>query len=231
MVTGISSDSEPPNDKIKKVEWIRTVVTSLFGMLKPGIQKNIKGIWQKPGLGGLPSAEVIMDSSELAMEIRTSFSTKKKQGIDFGEIFLQNVVTIATKVRVAIMQAIVEKFKSEDMAMYVRNFSSRPTLLIKKKEGHEVEEMGLTFVDALKRFGRDLKAEDLDLAYSRAGRSFVGQMPQTFVVLHESLTDARVNAARIKSVKRKEAAAEELKKHKETGPGSVLKFKAGKIKK
>ena len=227
FVTGISSDTDPPRDKIKKVDWIRHVVTSLFDMLKPGVQRNIKGIWQKPGPGGLPAAEVIMVSSELAMEIRTNFATKKKQGIDFGEIFLQNVVTVATKVRIAIMQAIVDKFKTDNLVMYVRHFSSRPILLIKKLDGANVEETGLTFVDAIKRFGRELKSDDLDTAYSRAGRSFTGQMPQTFVVLHESLTDTRVNAARVKLVKRKEAAVEELKKRNETKSGAGLKFRSG----
>ena len=129
------------------------------------------------------------------------------------------------------MQAIVDKFKTDNIAMYVRHFSSRPILLIKKSDGADVEESGLTFVDALKRFGRDLKSEDLDLAYSRAGRSFIGQMPQTFVVLHESLTDARVNAARVKSVKKKEAAVEKLNRRNEAGSGSGsgagLKFRSG----
>ena len=243
LITGISCDTEPPEERTAKGVWIRQVVTKLLGMLKPGIQKSIKGIWQKPPLGGRPAAEVVMESSELAMEIRINFAKKKKQGIDFGDIFLQNVVTIATKVRVAVMQAIVDKFKTEDLLMNVRNFTSRPTLLIKKKQGEEVEEIGLTYVDAMKRFGRDLKAEDLDLAYSRAGNSFNGQMAQTFVVMHESFTDAKVNAARIRSLKRKEAAAAaavaaaavsvaaaveaEVKKREETVSGSGRKFKSG----
>ena len=37
-----------------------------------------------------------MVSSELAMELRMNFAMKKKEGTDFGEIFLQNVVTVAT---------------------------------------------------------------------------------------------------------------------------------------
>jgi hypothetical protein len=50
--------------------------------------------------------------------------------------------------------------------------------------------MTLTFAEALTRFGRDLKEEDLQDTYSRAGRGFEGQLQQNFVVLHE-----RINAA------------------------------------
>ena len=69
---------------------------------------------------------------------------------------------------------------------------------------------------ALKRFGKDLVAADSELAYDRAGKSFAGQMQQTFVVLHDSYTDARVNAGRVKS----EVEKGKKKKKKSEGAGS-----------
>ena len=110
-VTGISSNTLPPKDKFGKLAWIRQVTTSLISMLNPGIETKIKGIYQKTGPGGLPAAEVVMETSNQAMEIRKNFAIKKKEGIDFKEIFLQNFATIATKVRIAILQAIVGRHK------------------------------------------------------------------------------------------------------------------------
>ena len=89
--------------------------------------------------------------------------------------------------------------------MAVRPFVSRPTLVVKTKQGNEVKEAGLTFVDSLKRFGKDMEQRDLDVAYARAGNSFVGQMQQTFVVLHESITGPRLKAQQIKERKKEKA--------------------------
>ena len=69
---------------------------------------------------------------------------------------------MSTGVRTAIMQAIAKKFSTPNQAIYVRHFVLRPTLLLKTKQGDEVKEVGLTFVDVLKRFGKDLKQYDLE---------------------------------------------------------------------
>ena len=78
-------------------------------------------------------------------------------------------------------------------------------------------EVGLTFVDALKRFGKDLRAEDLEQAYTRAGTSFAGQMQQTFVVLHETITQGRMNAQKVRESKLKMEVAKSLKRKSEAG--------------
>ena len=65
-----------------------------------------------------------------------------------------------------------------------------------------------TFVDALKRYGRELESKDLEQAYATAGNSFVGQMQQTFVVLHEGITKPREKAKQIKDAKKAAATGE-----------------------
>ena len=207
MVTGISSNTTPPRGGTERLEWIKKVIMSLFGMLHSGSEKKIKGIYQRKGFGELPAAEVVMDSEITAWEVRKIFATKKKEGIEFNDIFLANIATTATKVRTAILEAIAKKQVTGDQGMFVKHFVSRPLLLIRTRRGMEVEEIGLTFVDALKRFGKDLQAQDLEQAYARAGKSFAGQMQQTFVVLHESMTQARLNAQMVKEKKKDEKTA------------------------
>ena len=92
--------------------------------------------------------------------------------------------------------------------MFVRHFVSRPTLLVRTRTGDQTKEEGLTFVDALKRCGRGLASRDLEQAYARAGNSFIGQMQQTFVVLHEGITKPREKARQIKDAKKRAAAGE-----------------------
>ena len=99
-------------------------------MLDPGCESRIKGIYQKRGigayrdkrLGDMPAAEVYMNSAESALALRRSFSRKKKEGIEFYDIFLANIVTVATSVRSAIMQAMAKKFATPNQFMAVRPF-------------------------------------------------------------------------------------------------------------
>ena len=230
MVTGISSNTNPPKSAFERMEWIRIMIKSLFNMLDPGSETKIKGIFQRQGFGPLPAAEVVMDSESSAWEIRKNFAIKKKEGIEFNYIFLANITTVATKVRTAILEAIVKKNVDGEKGMFVKHFVSRPILLIRTRKGEMVEEIGLTFVDALKRYGRDLKAKDLDQAYMRAGKSFVGQMQQTFVVLHEGITEARKKAKNIKDEKtRKEGAGIETGKGTGFRSGFGSGFKVGDV--
>ena len=45
--------------------------------------------------------------------------------------------------------------------------------------------MSLGFADAISPSGKGLRKKDLAGAYRKAGTAFVGQMQQTFVVLHK----------------------------------------------
>ena len=54
----------------------------------------------------------------------------------------------------------------------------------------------LTFSDVIDKYGRYIKQKFLEAALRRVGRSFVGQLAQTFVVLsdlHEPLRAANEN--------------------------------------
>ena len=104
---------------------------------------------------------------------------------DFGRcLWIFNSVTLATRVRIEILWAIAKKSSNEKEIASVLSYSSRPTLLIKDREGKR-RPMNFGFSDAVKRYGRILREGDLSSAYRKAGTSFEGQLQQNFVVLHD----------------------------------------------
>ena len=85
------------------------------------------------------------------------------------------------------MKAMATRFAGEREVMYVSAFSSRPLLNVRQKEAGG-RSMAYTFADALAKYGKQLKQEDLGAAYRKAGTAFKGQMQQNFVVLHDTCT-------------------------------------------
>ena len=139
---------------------------------------------------------------------------------------MANLTTIATKVRILILEAIAKRHVTGEQGMFVKHFVSRPVLLIRTREAGMVKEIGLTFVDALKKYGKELVAGDLAEAYDKAGNSFVGQMQQTFVVLHEGITQARIKFQKKKTPKKEQGKTGKFR----SGFGSGVKPKKGKGK-
>ena len=149
-----------------------------------GAGKKIAFIRQMGGNGSeLPSAEVALDTADTALEIRQRFVETRKTGIDYGRISMTNVSTLATRIRVDILFLIVKECSKEDEKMFVRQYISRPVLLIKPKDKNEY---ALTYADAVQRYGNAIKDTDFTNVYKRIGRAFPDQLEQTFVVIGES---------------------------------------------
>ena len=80
---------------------------------------------------------------------------------------------------------------SDKTKMYVSSFNSRPVLHV--NDLPDGPSRALTFSDVIDKYGRYIKQKFLEAALRRVGRSFVGQLAQTFVVLsdlHEPLRAA-----------------------------------------
>ena len=84
-----------------------------------------------------------------------------------------------------------KKIQNDKETATVLGYSSRPTLQIKDKTGKR-RPLSLGFADALGRYGKGLREDDLASAYRKAGTAFGGQLQQNFVVLH----DRRKNGSR-----------------------------------
>ena len=154
----------------------------LVSLVSPGDEKRIglvKQMW-KGKAEILPAAEVIFDSTETAVRVRKGFVERRKEGIEFGKISMANIVTLATRVCVDILHAIVDQFSTEGKKMFVRKFAARPVLIVKTNVGGSTRETGLTFVDAVLEYGKSQERAHLERAYARAFRN---QLEQTFVLL------------------------------------------------
>ena len=132
----------------------------------------------------IPLCEVRFKSRDTAIKVRKEFAAKKKGGKDFGRIAIFNSVTLSTRVRIEILWAMAKKCCNDKEIASVQSYISKPSLLIKDKEGKR-RPMNLGFADAVKRYGRILREGDLASAYRKAGTSFEGQLQQNFVVMHD----------------------------------------------
>ena len=125
---------------------------------------------------------MFFDSVEVAFEIRQRFAEKRKTGVDYGRITMQNVSTLATRIRIDIMFMISRECSKDEEKMFVRQYILRPVLLVKSKDKPEY---ALTFADAVQRYGSFIKDSDFTSVYRRIGRAFPDQLEQTFVVIGE----------------------------------------------
>ena len=63
--------------------------------------------------------------------------------MDFRKIFMANQVTLATRVRVEILKAITRQLATDDMNTFVKQFTSRPVLIVKLNERQGGQEIFL----------------------------------------------------------------------------------------
>ena len=193
ILNGLINPIPCPTVYEEKIKWLNEMVAPVINSIIPESAKEIVFI----NLAGnkdrdIPLCDVKFKTKEMAIKIRREFAAKKKGGQDFGRLAVFNSVTLGTRVRIEILWAIAKKCCNEKEIATVQSYVSRPTLLIKDKEGRR-RPLKLGFADAITRFGRILREGDLASAYKKAGQSFQNLLQQNFVVLHD-LSNAKVGA-------------------------------------
>jgi hypothetical protein len=189
IITGLTSTTPPPLDKVQKSQWIRKVVIDTLKKVKPDFDGKIGFVNQGKSNGReIPMVEVKMESVEAATNIRKAFAEKRKEGdgTTLGRLYIANSVTLSTRVRIEIMKAIAKKLSSKSESAHVAAFSSRPILHVRStKAGEDQNPKAFTFTDSVIRYGSVVVQGDLAEAYKKAGTAFRGQIEQHFVVLNE----------------------------------------------
>jgi hypothetical protein len=189
IITGLTSSSPPPQDKVQKSQWIRKIVIDILKKVKPDFDGKIGFVNQGKSNGReIPMVEVKMDSVEAASNIRKAFAEKRKEGdgTTLGRLYIANSVTLSTRVRIEVMKAIAKKLTTKLQSAHVAAFSSRPILHVKStKVGDDQNPKAFTFTDSVIRYGSVVVQDDLSEAYKKAGTAFRGQIEQHFVVLNE----------------------------------------------
>jgi hypothetical protein len=190
VMTGLTSSTPPPVDRVQKNLWLRKLVTETMKKIKPDFNGTISFINQGKNNGKeIPMVEVKLNSVEAATGLRKAFAEKRKEGDgrSLGRLYVANSVSLSTRVRIDVMKAIAKKLTVNKDTAHVASYSSRPILHVKtmRAGSSEVTSRAFTFVDAVIRYGSVLAQEDLEEAYKKAGTAFKGQLEQHFVVLRE----------------------------------------------
>jgi len=192
VLNGLKASTPLPEGQRERIEALKIIVTGIFEKLIPNFKGKIIYLSHGKNQGQLiPMVEIRMDSAEHAISVRKTFAEKRKKKLldkELESLFVSNSVSLATRVRVDILKAIARKLTNAQDLAYVAGFTSRPMMHIRKAgppSPNLKPLMSYTFIDSVTKFGHLVRAEDLEAAYGRAGRTFNGQLQQNFVVLNE----------------------------------------------
>jgi hypothetical protein len=206
IMTGLTSKTPPPMDRVKKREWLSNLVIDTLKKIKPDFDGKIGFINQGKNNGrDIPMVEVKLTSVEVAIGIRKAFAEKRKEndGKALGKLFVANSISLSTRVRINVMKAMAKRLTNTRDSAHVASYSSRPILHVKTAStSGEPISRAYTFIDAVARYGGVVVQPDLDEAYKRAGSAFRGTMEQHFVVLHKFGPATRGEEHTVRSGKR-----------------------------
>jgi hypothetical protein len=127
----------------------------------------------------LPTIIFTFNSPTIAREVRFRLLRHSKNTPDLERIFIEPALTLATRVRIEILQAIRKCLTAQSVVSYVRKFSRSPSLVVV----HDQRERSYDFVEACVAFRSLLTAETLRFAYAVAGRHFNERLSSHFIVL------------------------------------------------
>lgn len=187
LVSGLSGQAHPGRQ-----DRNRQASTTASNFLS-GIDASISGLCYatfipgtNPGPQSLPVLKLVMGSFGDAFRVREKFTTKRLANPStYQRIFLNPEHTKATRVRIAIMQALVDKVSKmdewKDFKVMVTKFEPAPEMCFQNKSTKRYERR-FSFVDACERFGDSLDQDSLAKARKIAGRSFGGRLNSLFLV-------------------------------------------------
>jgi hypothetical protein len=90
-------------------KFLSDMVRSIFNKIVPNFAADILFVYfGKKNTRNIPLAEVKMKNRKVALAIRRQFTVKRRTGGDFGRLWIANSVTLATRVRIDILKAMVK---------------------------------------------------------------------------------------------------------------------------
>jgi len=190
IINGLTSKTPIPTEIRPRIEMLKKLAKDLFELLIPNFEGKIMFVSQgKVQDTALPIIEVKLDNPENAARIRKAFAEKRRKNelpAEQKNLFITNVSTLATRVRIDVLKAIARKLSTDKEMAYVSGFVSRPMMHIKKMPVTQTSKplKSFSFIDSVAKYGDLVADEDLSSAYFRAGRAFDGQLEQNFVLLN-----------------------------------------------
>ena len=122
--------------------------------------------------GNFPRIKIIMAGSEDAFEFRNrAYEKRTHKRAPWVDCYVSNEVTKSTRVRAEILKRIGDKIKNTEgkgCEVYVSKYDIKPVLIF--KDGGKTVTKRIPYVECIERWGKLLKAKDLELAKKIAGR-------------------------------------------------------------
>ena len=146
---------------------------------------------------GVPVLNVQMNSVEVSKRIRDMYSgffrrnrpAQLPQG--FKGVSVRNKVTLATRIRIAILQELGSNFKESNpgSSIHVRGYESRPLLTTAPARGSPGRPRTYTFISAVTTLPPVFSDEALANIFQKVGQHHQGELREYFVVLDDDDRD------------------------------------------
>ena len=138
-------------------------------------------------------------STEVSKEIRDKFGSFFGSGRDerptvFKPYEIRNLVTQATRVRIAILQVIGRRYRESNPGAKVQIISHqpRPVLKITPAQGASSRKvLNFNFVEAVKKYPTNFNKTDLDFILAKVGHKQKGRLRSLFVCLSDDMMVSR----------------------------------------
>ena len=171
---------------------------------------------------GMPVLNVQMNSVEVSKRLRDLYSGFFRHNRPaplppaFKGVTVRNKVTLATRIRIAIMQELGANYKESNpgSSINLRGYGSRPLLTTTPARGAPGRPRTYTFIDAVTTLPPVFSDDALANIFQRVGQHHPGELREVFVVLDDDDRDRCAALVQAKQQARRQPAAS-------SGPGAV----------
>jgi hypothetical protein len=185
LVLGLRQNGRPVFGPAAQRSAGRVIMTTLLatvftGLTPPKIEEVVIVRGNFPPRGSdLPSLIFVFETPKIARDVRFKLLEHGRTTPALDRMFIEPVLTQATRVRIQILLAIRKCLLARDVACFVRRHDRSPSLVVT----HDGREKVYGFVKACVEFKTLLTPESLRFAYAMANRDFVDRMAALFIVL------------------------------------------------
>ena len=146
-----------------------------------------------------------LDSAKISKTVRDAFSGffRKANPLvrppSLSNVSIRNKVTLATRVRLAILRQLGTKYKDSNpgSSFTVKGFESRPLLtIVPPPAAKDARQRTMNFIEAVHMLPKGLSDDMLAPIYRVVGSNFRGKLEATFVILRDDDHDRMLKSLR-----------------------------------
>jgi hypothetical protein len=185
LVSGLKQAERPAIGFAAQKSAGSLIMTTLLELVFPGANcpkiRDVRVISgpRPSNPASLPTIIFAFENSLIARDVRFRLLQHGKTSPALDQIYIEPLMTPATRVRVQMLFAIPSCLVAKDVVCYVRKFDRFPHLVVT----HDHRNKSYDFVRACVEFRSLLTPKSLRLAYMVAGRDFVDRLTPLFIVL------------------------------------------------